>query len=136
MPGTKPRHKKSSPERPGPLPLERVKRSHKKPPKLPREKPGKPAAAPRAPGLPQKSAFNRAFAGFRHGVKGMALRISDELRQTGIVPFDRLPAAPGRPRPDEDHKHAFQELRLPGGLKRNVCYECGLVSIGESSEDV
>ena len=62
-------------------------------------------------------------------------RISDELRQSGIVPFDRLPAAPVRIRTEEDHEHDFRVHRLPGGLSRNVCHECGLVSIGESAGD-
>jgi hypothetical protein len=109
-----------------------------KPPKPPRLKPAEPVAERRVVepvGPPKKSAFSRALVGFRHGVKGMAFRISDELRQTGIVPFDRLPAAPARARPDEDHEHAFEEHRLPGGLVRNVCHSCGLVSIGESPAD-
>ena len=119
----------------------------------PREKAPKPPRGPRAPrGQPvelsagprtikqarplRKKAFSRVMVGFWHGLKGIALRISDELRQTGIVPFDRLPAAPARVRPNESHEHVFQEHRLPGGLTRNVCHSCGLVSIGESREDV
>jgi hypothetical protein len=89
----------------------------------------------RPAGQKKRNVFSRAFAGFWHGLKGMALRVSDELRQTGIVPFDRLPAAPARSRPNENHQHDFQEHRLPGGLTRNVCHSCGLVSIGGFSED-
>lgn len=102
-------------------------------PKTRREK--KPAAvAPSVTepvGPPKKSATSRAFTAFKYGARGALYRISDELRQSGIVPFDRLPAAPARSRPDEDHVHDFQEHRLPGGLTRNVCHGCGLVSIGE-----
>ncbi|MGZ5384537.1 MAG: hypothetical protein ACXWH0_11200 [Acidimicrobiia bacterium] len=89
----------------------------------------------RPAGQKKRNVFSRAFAGFWHGLKGIALRVSDELRQTGIVPFDRLPAAPARSRPNENHQHDFQEHRLPGGLTRNVCHSCGLVSIGGFSED-
>lgn len=140
VPGHKPRRKRKERQADDapPLPLRR------KPPKPPREKTPKPRrqkpVAPAPPksepvGPPQKSALSRASAGFRHGLKGIAFRVSDELRQTGIVPFDRLPAAPGRKRPDENHEHAFEEHRLPGGLTRNVCHSCGLVSIGELSDD-
>ena len=149
VPATQPdegRHKKRRESRPESAPRpDRVK-------KPPRQKTPKPPKAPKVPrskavelaggsrtvapaGPKQKGALSRGFAGFRHGVKGMAWRISDELRQTGIVPFDRLPAAPARSRPSDDHKHDFQEHRLPGGLTRNVCHSCGLVSIGERSDD-
>ena len=133
VPGRKSRdRKKSRKEADGPpLPL------HQKRTKPPREKapkPKKPVKQTRGgfeeDGSPRKS--SRRFAPF---LKGIAYRISDELRQTGIVPFDRLPAAPGRARPDDNHEHAFQEHRLPGGLTRNVCHACGLVSIGELSDD-
>lgn len=149
IPGDKGRHKKrraekpESPSRPARTkkpPREKAPKQPKapKPPKasrstaVPSGKAARPAAAAPA-GPKQKSAFSRGFAGFRHGVKGMAWRISDELRQSGIVPFDRLPAAPARKKPGDDHKHDFQEHRLPGGLTRNVCHSCGLVSIGEQS---
>lgn len=150
IPGRKGREKKRPSPTPGAPPREKVakpprerapKPPKEKAPKKPREKAialagtqpavrAKPARAPK-----KKSAFGRLLAGFWHGLVGIALRISDELRQTGIVPFDRLPAAPARTRTSEEHKHVFQEHRLPGGLTRNVCHSCGLVSIGESGED-
>lgn len=140
VPGPKPRRQKRPPRTPDALP----KAPPKKPAKARREKTPKRSAKPDEPaagtwvvepvGPPKKGAFSRGLAGFRHGLKGFAYRISDELRQTGIVPFDRLPAAPGR-RPDEDHEHVFEEHRLPGGLVRNVCHSCGRVSIGESNEN-
>lgn len=150
IPGKKPRTRKSpgsSPVAPPrPTPEKQSKRPRDKAPKPPRAKAPKGsrgkavelAGSARAvkPARPaKKNAFSRLSAGFWYGLKGVALRISDELRQTGIVPFDRLPAASGHTRPKENHKHDFQEHRLPGGLTRNVCYECGLVSIGESGED-
>ena len=148
IPGDKGRHKKRRESTPASAPRpDRVKKPPRqktpkqpkapKPPKAPREKAIEMKAARTVvpAGPKQKSALSRGFAGFRHGVKGMAWRISDELRQTGIVPFDRLPAAPARSRPSDDHKHDFQEHRLPGGLTRNVCHSCGLVSIGEHTAD-
>ncbi len=133
------------PEVPGPKPKKRSRRTSGAPPlrtetksaKAPREKAPKPSRdKPVEPaGPPKKSSLNRGLTGFRHGLKGVALRVSDELRQTGIVPFDRLPAASGRKRVKDDHDHVFEEHRLPGGLMRNVCYECGRVSIGESAGD-
>jgi hypothetical protein len=153
VPGRKPRDKKrprsapKAPPRPAPEKESKpVRDKAPKPPKPPRTKAPKPprgavelagAARTVKPAGPKKTnLFSRALAGFWHGLKGIALRISDELRQTGIVPFDRLPAAPARTRPNESHEHDFQEHRLPGGLLRNVCHSCGLVSIGESGEDV
>jgi hypothetical protein len=124
-----PREKAAKPRR-----EKAVKPSRAKEPKTRRERKAA-AVAPIAAepaGLPQKSASSRALTAFKYGAKGVMYRISDELRQSGIVPFDRLPAAPARIQPDEDHKHDFQEHRLPGGLTRNVCHGCGLVSIGES----
>jgi len=131
---------------PQPAPKKQSKPPRTKEPTPPRDKTSKPsrgkavelAGSTQAvrPALPSRpNAFSRLLAGSWHGMKGIALRISDELRQTGIVPFDRLPASSGRTRPNENHEHAFQEHRLPGGLTRNVCHACGLVSIGESSED-
>ena len=139
LPGDKARHKKRRPSAPAALPVHSKPPRQKKPkaPKAPRGEPiqMKAARTVTPAGPKQKSAFSRGMAGFRHGVKGMAWRISDELRQTGIVPFDRLPSAPARSKPSEDHKHNFQEHRLPGGLTRNVCHSCGLVSIGEHNGD-
>jgi hypothetical protein len=151
IPGRKSRDK----QQPGSVPYSAPRPDRKKKPKPTRAKPAKPSKvaktkAPKAPrgravelagssrtvtpvGPKKKNVLSRGFAGFWHGLKGMALRVSDELRQTGIVPFDRLPAAPARARPSESHQHDFQEHRLPGGLTRNVCHECGLVSIGELS---
>jgi len=141
IPGRQPHKKRSrstsyAPSRP--VPDRRTKPPREKVPKPPHEKPVKTAARPRAvqAGPRKKNVFSRAIAGSWHGMKGIALRISDELRQTGIVPFDRLPAAPARTRPNESHEHVFQEHRLPGGLVRNVCHACGLVSIGESEDTV
>jgi hypothetical protein len=146
IPGRKARGKKPSRNIPKTAPPEPVRKT--KPPKEKAPKPPKPPKASRGravelaggsrpvtkAGPRKKSAISRGFAGFWHGLKGIALRVSDELRQTGIVPFDRLPAAPARSRPSESHQHDFQEHRLPGGLTRNVCHSCGLVSIGELSE--
>jgi hypothetical protein len=137
VPGRKRRDKKPPRGTQDALPKAPPKKRSKSP-KPSRQKTVKPAKQTRVVepvGLPKKSAFRRASAGLRHGLKGFAYRISDELRQTGIVPFDRLPAAPARTRPNEDHEHVFVEHRLPGGLTRNVCHACGLVSIGESAED-
>jgi hypothetical protein len=143
IPEEKSRHKKprkGKPESP-PRPARAKKPPREKAPKQPKASRGtavpsgkaaRPAAVAPA-GPKEKSAFSKGLAGFRHGVRGMAWRISDELRQSGIVPFDRLPAAPARKKPGDDHKHDFQEHRLPGGLTRNVCHSCGLVSIGEQS---
>ncbi len=130
-------------EKPAKPPREKApKPPREKKPRQPREKAVKlagsqPAVRPPKPVRPPKKrgVASRAAAGFWHGLKGMLLRISDELRQTGIVPFDRLPAASSRTRPSEEHEHVFQEHRLPGGLTRNVCHSCGLVSIGDSGED-
>lgn len=145
VPGPKPRDKRrprgSSDALPKATPEKRAKSPREKPSKplgsarLTVVEPARPAPVVVPPGPPKKNLFIRLFTGFRYGLKGIALKISDELRQTGIVPFDRLPAAPGRRRPPENHEHVFQELRLPGGLTRNVCSSCGLVSIGQSSED-
>lgn len=145
VPGPKPRDKKRPRGASDALPKaaleKRAKSTREKPSKTPRSarqkvvEPAGPAPVVVPAGPPKKNVLVRLFTGFRHGVKGIALKISEELRQTGIVPFDRLPAAPGRKRPPENHEHVFQELRLPGGLTRNVCSSCGLVSIGESSKD-
>jgi hypothetical protein len=150
IPGRKLKDKKrprSVPEAaPRPVPAPKTKPSREKapkPPKPPRTKEPRGKAVKLAGTTPpvkrtgprKKNALSRAFAGFWHGLKGIALRVSDELRQTGIVPFDRLPAAPARSRPSESHQHVFEEHRLPGGLTRNVCHSCGLVSIGGSGED-
>ncbi len=150
IPGRKAREKKgprSVPEsapRPDPAPEKKpLREKAPKPPKPPRTKEPRGRAVELAgtsrpvkqAGPRKRNPLSRAFAGFWYGLKGILLRISDELRQTGIVPFDRLPASPARSRPSESHQHVFQEHRLPGGLTRNVCHACGLVSIGGSGED-
>ena len=150
IPGRKPKEKKRSrtvPEsvpRPDPARKDKAPREKApKPPKPARVKETRGRAVELAgasrpvsqAGPKKKNALSKAFAGFWHGLKGILLRVSDELRQTGIVPFDRLPAAPARSRPSESHQHAFEEHRLPGGLTRNVCHSCGLVSIGGSGDD-
>lgn len=83
---------------------------------------------------PKESWLRRATVATGRRIRHLALLISDELRQTGIVPFDRLPAADGSRRRAADHDHAFYEHRLPGGLIRNVCHDCGHVSIGDTDE--
>ena len=139
-----PRSAPEAPPRPAPTKTPTPRREKApKPPKPARTKAPRGQAVelagtsrPVRPAGPKKrNPLSRAFAGFWHGLKGIALRVSDELRQTGIVPFDRLPAAPARSRPNQNHQHDFQEHRLPGGLTRNVCHSCGLVSIGGSGED-
>ncbi len=117
IPGRKPKDNKrprSVPEAaPRPDPEPKTKPSREKAPKPPKpartkEPRGKAVelAGTTRPvkqtGPRKKNALSRAFAGFWHGLKGIALRVSDELRQTGIVPFDRLPAAPARSRPERE----------------------------------
>ncbi len=113
-----------------PAPLPEIAKAPKvkepKPPKAPKVKEPKPPKPPREPRL------RPAMKSFKRSAGHLALRISDQLRQTGIVPLDRLPGLDGRRRPSADHQHSFFEHRLPGGLVRNVCHDCGHVSIGGS----
>lgn len=101
------------------------------PPKVAKEPKAPPAVSREAkpPGEPR-----RRPAAIGRGLRHAALVVSDQLRQTGIVPFDRLPGLDGRRTRDPDHQHEFHEHRLPGGLTRNVCHGCGLVSIGGSDD--
>ncbi len=90
-----------------------------------------PAGEPKKPSEPK---LRPAAAAAGRGIRHFALVVSDQLRQTGIVPFDRLPGLDGRRTRDPDHRHEFHEHRLPGGLTRNVCHGCGHVSIGGSED--
>ncbi len=106
-----------------------------KAPKVKEPKPPKvkaPAKEPKPPKPPREPRLRPAMKSFKRSAGHLALRISDQLRQTGIVPLDRLPGLDGRRRPSADHQHSFFEHRLPGGLVRNVCHDCGHVSIGGS----